>query len=122
MAVAAREGEVDPGRDHVREVVDLERALVRDDRDFGAGEHPGGGDVVERRRGVEAKAVESAAGMLEASALAGVMPEGVAVKASLLGLLGSDVARVRLRDAPEDLPAILVIHLHNYTVQNHDHK
>ena len=32
-----------------REVVELERALMRDDRDLGAGEHPGGGDVVEYR-------------------------------------------------------------------------
>ena len=120
MAVAAGERQVDLGRDHVGEVVELERALVRDDRDLGAGEHPGGGDVVERRGGVEAKAVESAAGVLEASALAGVVPEGVAVKAGLLRLLGGDVARLRLRDPAENLAPILVIHLHNYTVQTHD--
>jgi hypothetical protein len=120
MTVAARECERDLGRDHVREVVELEHALVRDDRDLGAGEHPGRSDVVERRRGVEAQAVESTAGVLEASALAGVVPEGIAVKAGLLRLLGGDVSRLRLRDAPENLPTILVIHLHNYTVQTHD--
>ncbi len=54
MAVTAGEGEVDLRRDHVREVVELERALMRDDGDLGADEHPGAGDVVERRRGVEA--------------------------------------------------------------------
>lgn len=120
MAVAAGEGEMDLRRDHVREVVELERALVRDDRDLGAGEHPRGGYVVERRRGVEPQAVESAAGVLETSALAGVVPEGVSVEARLLCLRGGHVAALRLRDAPENLPAILVSHLHNYTVQNHD--
>src|SRR5436190_15918618 len=93
---------------------------MRDDGDLGAGEHPGGGDVVERRRGVEAQAVESAASVLETSAFAGVVPEGVPVEACLLCLGGGHVAALRLRDAPENLPAILVSYLHNYTVQNHD--
>lgn len=96
MAVAAGEGEVDLRRDYVREVVELERALMRDDGDLGAGEHPGGSDVVERRRRVKAQAVESAAGVLEASALAGVVPEGVAVEACLLCLRGGHVAALRL--------------------------
>jgi hypothetical protein len=60
--------------------------------------------------------------VLETSAFAGVVPEGVAVEACLLCLRGGHVAALRLRDAPENLPAIMVSHLHNYTVQNHDQR
>jgi hypothetical protein len=69
-----------------------------------AGEHPGGGHMVERRRGVETQAVESAAGVLQASALAGVVPKGVAVKAGLLRPSGGDVPRLRFRGATASLP------------------
>jgi hypothetical protein len=60
--------------------------------------------------------------VLKASALAGVVPERVAVEARLLRLFRGDVARLRLGYAPENLPAILVMHLHKYTVQTNDHR
>ncbi len=64
--------------------------------------------------------LESPAGALEAPALAGVVPEGVPVESCLLRLRGGHVATLRLGYAPQHFPTILVSHLHNYTVQNHD--
>ena len=62
--------------------------LHQDDRsqftDPGTEDRLRGGNMVERGGGVEAQAVESAAGPLEAAAFARMMPEGVPVEAGLL--------------------------------------
>jgi hypothetical protein len=111
VPVLAREREVDLAGDNICQTVEFECTLVGDDGKARTGLNPGGGDLLERRARIEAKAIEASPRPLEAATLASLAAQGITVDANRLGLRHGDISGLPFGDSAKGLPGILVCHL-----------
>lgn len=117
--LGARDGDVDGVRDHVGEVVQLERALVGDDRARVAKRQPGRHHVLIRTRREVPQPIEAATDPLVAASRSRMMTQRAAVHARFESLLGREVAGLRLRLSVEPI-VIYVRHIGDFITQNAD--